>query len=209
MKESKGFTIIELLVAAGLLLIVISAFMIAMANYTVLTVRAKTFEFAKDTSEDIKYIIDGMSPDSQLFEPSSFPTGKDWENSLCDVASVACSFEIADDDNDNIPDFYDPINGSNTENNSNNYAPWLRLYPGPDGSCICQLGNCPSDIPFRCRLKYGNTDIYIGITVAYIRNFRDTSLLSGKAVGVIIWYFEHGSKKYKEIRSVIFKEEEG
>ncbi len=208
MSRERGFTLIELLVAASLLLIVISAFMIAMANYTVMTVRAKTFEFAKDLAEDVKYIIDGMDTNHQLFTPNNFPVGKNWENTFCDIAEIACGFEISDDDNDRIPDFYDPIDGPNKKGNMN-YASWLRLYPDQNGNCVCQLGNCPANIPFRCKVKYGNTDIYVTLTVAYVRNFKDTSLISARAVGITVWYFEHGSNKYKEIRSIIFKEEEG
>ncbi len=209
MRKEKGFTLIELLVAVAFLLVIVSVFMVAMANYTLLTIKTKTFERAKDFAEEIKYIVDGMSPDHPIFNPNSFPTGKDWDTSYCDVASVACSFELNDDDRDAIPDFYDPINGKNAKSNINNIAGWVRIFPAADGSCKCQLGNCPSSIPFKCKVRYANTDIYLILTVAYVRNFKDPSILSGRAIGVTVWYFEHKSGAYKEIRSVIFKEEEG
>ena len=205
MGKVKGFTLIELLVAMSLLLFVISGFMIAMANYTLLTVRAKTFEYAKDFAESVKYTIDGMSSDHPLFNPSSFP--KDWDASYCDVAEIACGFEVEDSDRDLIPDFYDPYSGKNKPDGT--YASWLRVYPSHDGSCLCNLGNCPSSFPFRCRVKYGNTYIYLALTVANVMNVKDPSQVSAKAIGVTVWYFEHRSGKYKEIRSVMFKGIEG
>ena len=208
MGKVRGFTLIELLVAMSLLLFVISGFMIAMANYTLLTVRAKTFEYAKDFAESVKYTIDGMSSDHPLFNPLSFPAGKDWDASYCDVAEIACSFEVDDSDNDLIPDFYDPLSGENKLGNTN-YATWLRVYPSSDGSCQCNGGNCPSIFPFRCGVKYGNTDIYLALTVANVMNVKDPSEVSAKAIGVTVWYFEHRSGKYKEIRSVMFKGVEG
>jgi len=208
MGKMRGFTLIELLVAMALLLFVISGFMIAMANYALLTVRAKTFEYAKDFAESVKYTIEGMSSDHPLFNPLSFPTGKGWDASYCDVAEIACGFEVADADNDFIPDFYDPLQGRNKADNTN-YAGWLRVYPASDGSCACNLGNCPSSLPFKCRVKYGNTYIYLALTVANVMNVKDPSEVSAKAVGVTVWYFEHRSGRYKEIRSVLFKGIEG
>jgi hypothetical protein len=136
-----------------------------------------------------------------------------WQNTTCDTTNSTCTFLQTDSDGDNIPDFYDPYSGNNDTFNTNplSTADWLSVQPNYDGTCdykklpqINSLSNKPNCIiSFKDNIDTQKFRIYTAITTAKIMN---GPLESGIAIGVITWYFDPITNKYKSVHTIVFKE---
>lgn len=208
--NKKGYTLIELLVASIIIILISIGFMRGILFYIDYSLSQKMKDKATEVSRNFSQYIDKLSYNDSLISPTlnSYPNG--WDLAKCSNNNT-CTFENTDSDNDNIPDFYDPYNGSNDTFKSDSYntVNWLRLKPQQSSDiCSCDLGNCPSSLPY-CKFSIKSDtnnpvfNIYMGITVARIVN--DYNQEVGKAIGITVWYFDKINGKYKDIRTIIFK----
>jgi hypothetical protein len=131
-----------------------------------------------------------------------------------DSTLTRCEFEysslhsgrILDQDGDGIVDFYDPYNGDNSGFSSGNRrrstANWLTIYPARSGnSCVVKPSG---SVLFKCAHKIAGTEVYFGATVSRIIDEYGREL--GRAIGVIVWYFDPKDGHYRSLKSIVFKE---
>lgn len=213
LRSVKGFTIIELLIASIIILLVSIGFLRGILFYIQYSTSQKMKDMASQTNSNFVKYFDSLP--YNLIQPTSYYDN--WGFSSCDVYNPSgsvtenCTFTNEDSDGDSIPDFYDPYNGSNEKfsNPLSNLGSWLTIYPNSDGSCNMSKLNQPlPNIPncivsFKNDISIANFRIYTAVTIARVAT---TSLESGKAIGVITWYFDPITKKYKSIQTVLFKE---
>ena len=204
LKNNKAFTIIEVLIAAFIIMIVTIGFLKGVLFFIQYSLANKM----KDKASQYNLAVANFY---QTLEYSSIDYFY-WNNASCDN-NGNCSFLNTDIDNDGIVDFYDPYNGDNNTFNSNplSTADWLSVKPNADGSCdysnlplvdsISSKPNCI--ISFKDDINIQKFRIYTGITTARITN---GPLESGVAVGIITWYFDPVSNKYKFVHTLVFKE---
>lgn len=204
LKKKDGFTLIELLIASLIIIFVSLGFLRGIIFFMQYNMQVKM----KDKATEINKAF------AQYFSYSNIsPTSYAWDNATCGTTNgiTTCDFENSDSDGDGIPDFYDPYNGDNNTFYSDplSLADYLSIQPknDPNQTCSCpRFSSCPPGLPNLCiasiksDISNQNFRIYTAITIAKIDN--DT----GKAVGVITWYFDPITRKYKSIRSIVFKE---
>jgi len=206
--NKKGYTLIELLVASIIIILISIGFMRGILFYIDYSLSQKMKDKATEVSKNFSQYIDKLSYNDLLISPSGYRNS--WNQAQCQNDNN-CTFENTDNDSDNIPDFYDPYKGNNDDFKSNPYdtGSWLRLKPqSSSDTCSCDLGNCPSSLPdckFSIKSDTNNQvfNIYLAMTVAMIVNSNNQEI--GKAIGITVWYFDKISGKYKDIRTVIFK----
>ncbi len=204
--NKKGFTIVELLIASVIIIFVSIGFLKGILFYIQYSTSQKMKDLASQTNSNFIKYFDTL-PYSTI-QPASYPNG--WGSSSCDAYNPSgtptgnCTFTNNDSDGDGIPDFYDPYNGNNDGNYSNplnNLGSWLAIKPKLDGSCDTGGQTFPN-IP-KCIVSFNTYKVYTAVTMAKIAT---SSLESGKAIGIITWYFDPITKKYKSVHTILFKE---
>lgn len=222
---SAGYTLIELLVAFVLLLIILNGFMYGLALYLDYELRSRVKNEASRMLKDITGYLESISYDhaSALNVPTVFrgkkcvqittnPGPPPTTENLCEFEySDPYASKILDRDSDNIPDFYDPYYGknSNFKTNPRSVAGWLTVYPSSSGNS-CNLAT----VNFSCVRKVAGIEIYAGVTASQIVDYywdpsgsvRSREL--GRAFGVTVWYFEPKTDRFISIKSLVFKERE-
>jgi type II secretory pathway pseudopilin PulG len=205
LKNNKAFTIIEVLIAAFIIMIVTIGFLRGVLFFMQYSIANKM----KDKASEYNLMVAKFYQTVDYSKIDYFQ----WQNETCDTTNSTCSFLQTDSDGDNIPDFYDPYNGNNDTFNTNQLstADWLSVKPNNDGTCdyskLPQINNLTSKpnciISFKDNINIQKFRIYTGITTAKIMN---GPLESGIAIGVITWYFDPNTNKYKSVHTIVFKE---
>lgn len=212
LKNKKGFTLIELLIASLIILFVSIGFLRGILFFMQYNMQTKMKDKATEVNKIFTEYFYNI-PYTNL--NPTYPAG--WGFSTCTTSggTTICSFENSDTDSDGIPDFYDPYNGDNDSQYTNplsSFGNYLGIIPNSSGGCDCSPGfeaSCSSGLPDLCvtsiksNINNQRLRIYTAITFAKIAT---SAVESGKAVGVITWYFDPITKKYKAIRSIVFKE---
>ncbi|WP_333785371.1 type II secretion system protein [Thermocrinis sp.] len=213
----KGFTLIEFLVAMLILFILMTGFLRGILLYKELQIRNQLKDRASEILNHLSnYIRSAQFNPSALCDsnnPSPFLCAvgysypNNWDSSNC-LLNASCTFENADTDGDQIADFYDPYSGANRDYISNpmNVAAWLRVVPcncGPN-SCGCCYRDTGTPIPgMNCGERYKGRFIYTATNLASIRR-SDTNAEIGRAVGIVVWYFDP-QRNYKYISSTVIR----
>ncbi|MGC9120533.1 MAG: prepilin-type N-terminal cleavage/methylation domain-containing protein [Sulfurihydrogenibium sp.] len=202
LNNKKAFTIVELLIASIIILLVSIGLLRGILFYIQYSTAQKMKDLASQINTNFVKYFDTL-PYSQI-NPVTYPNG--WDFSSCDNTTGNCTFTNQDTDGDNIPDFYDPYNGDNNNQYSNplsNFGSWLAIRPNQDGTCDTGGQNFPNIPPCIVALRNNpNFRVYTAVTMARVAN---ASLESGKAVGVVTWYFDPITKKYKSVHTILFK----
>jgi len=206
LKNNKAFTIIEVLIAAFIIMIVTIGFLRGVLFFMQYSLANKM----KDKASEYNLMVAKFYQTVDYSKINYFPK---WQNETCDTTNSICTFLQTDSDGDNIPDFYDPYNGNNDTFKTNplSTANWLSVKPNNDGTCdysnlpeINSLTSKPNCIiSFKDNINIQKFRIYTGITTAKIMN---GPLESGIAIGVITWYFDPNTNKYKSVHTIVFKE---
>jgi len=213
LKNNKAFTIIEVLIALFIIMIVTIGFLRGVLFFIQYSLSNKM----KDKASEYNLMVAKFYQTIDYNKINYFPK---WQNETCDTTKSTCSFltdlttgSIVDSDGDGIPDFYDPYNGPNDtfKTNTLSTANWLSVKPNSDGTCdysnLPQINNIASKpnciISFNDNINIQKFRIYTGITTARIMN---GPLESGLAIGIITWYFDPNSNKYKSVHTIVFKE---
>ncbi|MCX7760593.1 MAG: type II secretion system GspH family protein [Hydrogenothermaceae bacterium] len=210
LNKKDGFTLIELLIASLIIIFISLGFLRGIIFFMQYNMQIKMKDKATEVNKAFTEYFYTL-PYNQI-NPTTY--ANNWDYSTCTITSQNCSFENSDSDGDGIPDFYDPYNGDNNTFYSNplSVAGYLSIQPQNNTSqtCSCTMfSSCPSGLPNLCiasiksDISNSQMRIYTAITIAKIAN---TTLESGKAIGVTTWYFDPITKKYKSIRSVVFRE---
>lgn len=200
--NSKGFTIIELLIAMLFLMFVMIGFLRGVLTYIQFSLDARMKDTASKAIRDWSGYLESLPYNASLISPDPYPnSSNNWGN-----ASIECydqnnctSFKItAEDtnsDGDNISDFYDPYNGNNYSDYFKNHpldtADWLLI--GPNTPC----NSCPPT-----QYSIGSRNIYTGITIA--RLIQQNNEI-GKAFGITAWYFSPIDNRYKYVSTTLIK----
>ncbi len=212
----RGFTLMELLVASIILFIVMVGFLRGVLLYMELQIRNQLKDRASEISTALANYIrtTSFSPtascDSNHPNPFLCSVGysypNNWANSRCPAGN--CTFETANADADNIPDFYDPYNGNNQNFRDDpfNTAGWLRIVP-----CNCNADRCrccyrngnPTTANLRCGERFKGRPIYIASTLASLQR-EGANVEIGRAVGLIVWYFDTNGN-YKSVHSTVIR----
>lgn len=198
--NNKGFTLIELLIAMLIVLIVMLGFLRGILEYNKFSVRAKTKDRATEIAkqftayiESLPYASDGSGVQSILYVNNS-----NWNSITC--SSNSCSFFETE------TDFYD-IGSPTVTNPINGLSSNLRLYPSSDNvnaQCNCAGSNCPTNLPVCTYEGFSGRKIYSAINVARIVD--EYGRETGKAVSVMIWYFEPFTNVFKQMTTLVIKE---
>ncbi len=188
MKHSKGFTIIELLIAMLLLMFVMIGFLGSLLNYIKFSLDARMKDTASKAIRDWSGYLESLPYNATLISPSTYT----WDNASCDL-SGNCTFEVTDSDGDGIPDFYDPYSGNNSSfsGSPTSTAGWLLISP----TTVC------SPCPLR-QYTLGRRRVYVGITIARLR---PQGKETGKAFGITAWYFSPIDGRYKYASTTLIK----
>jgi type II secretory pathway pseudopilin PulG len=207
LKNNKAFTIIEVLIAAFIIMIVTIGFLRGVLFFMQYSLANKM----KDKATEYNLMVAKFYQTVDYSKINYFPT--QWQNATCDTTNSICTFLQTDSDGDKIPDFYDPYDGNNDTFKTNplSTANWLSVKPNNNGTCeysnLPQINNLASKpnciISFKDNINIQKFRIYTGITTARIMN---GPLESGIAIGVITWYFDPNSNKYKSVHTIVFKE---
>lgn len=208
--NSKGFTIIELLIAMLFLMFVMIGFLRGVSTYIQFSLDARMKDTASKAIRDWSGYLESLPYNASLISPDPYPnSSNNWGN-----ASIECydqnnctSFKItAEDtnsDGDNISDFYDPYNGNNYSDYFKNHpldtADWLLIGPKPHP--LCDDPNIQYNCPPR-QYSIGNRRIYVGITVARLIQKNNEI---GKAFGITAWYFSPIDNRYKYVSTTLIK----
>jgi type II secretory pathway pseudopilin PulG len=205
LKNNKAFTIIEVLIAAFIIMIVTIGFLRGVLFFMQYSIANKM----KDKASEYNLMVAKFYQTVDYSKIGYFQ----WQNETCDTTNSTCSFLQTDSDGDNIPDFYDPYNGNNDTFNTNQLstANWLSVKPNNNGTCdysnLPQINSLTSKpnciISIKDNINIQKFRIYTGITTAKIMN---GPLESGIAIGVITWYFDPNTNKYKSVHTIVFKE---
>jgi type II secretory pathway pseudopilin PulG len=211
LKNNKAFTIIEVLIAAFIIMIVTIGFLRGVLFFMQYSLANKM----KDKASEYNLMVAKFYQTIDYSKIDYFQ----WQNATCDTTNSTCSFltdqtgSDVDSDRDRIPDFYDPYNGNNDTFNTNplSTANWLSVKPNNDGTCdysnLLQIKSLTSKpnciISFKDNINIQKFRIYSAITTAKIMN---GPLESGIAIGVITWYFDPNTNKYKSVHTIVFKE---
>lgn len=196
MSKEKGFSLVELLVAMVILLIITNGFMMSFLTYYSYEIKVK---IKKEASQVLRNVLGYLEALDYGFI-DSFNVPAKFDNATC--GSSGCSFESIDEDGDNIRDFYDPYNGDNNTKYSapkTGFSSWLSVWPQTSGGS-CSL---PS-LPFNCTYQVSGREIFVAITTSRMVDVHSREV--GRALGVVVWYFEPGTNSYKALRGVVFKE---
>jgi len=206
LKNNKAFTIIEVLIASFIIMIVTIGFLRGILFFIQYSVANKM----KDKATEYNLMVSKFYQTIDYSMINYFPK---WQNATCDTTNSTCTFLQTDSDGDKTPDFYDPYEGDNDAFKTNplTTANWLSVKPNSDGTCdysnLPQINNIASKpnciISFKDNINIQKFRIYTGITTARIMN---GPLESGLAIGVITWYFDPNSNKYKSVHTIVFKE---
>ncbi|WP_448587815.1 type II secretion system protein [Thermocrinis sp.] len=215
--NKRGFTIIELLVAMVILFILMTGFLRAILLYMELQIRNQLKDRASEISTYLSNYIRSaefnplagcdINNRNPFLCATLYNYPYNWERSSCPL-NASCTFEVVDSDGDNIADFYDPYNGLNNNYrlNATNTADWLRIVPC---NCVADFCGCcyrenMNPIPnLRCGERYKGRFIYSATTLASLRR-ENTNLEIGRAVGVIVWYFDTQGN-YKDVSSKVIR----
>lgn len=189
MKLSRGFTIIELLIAMLILMFVMIGFLGGLLNYMRFALDAKMKDVMDKAVKDWTGYLDSMPYNSSLFNASST-----FGNASCDPVTNQCSFENVDSDGDGIPDFYDPYNGNNNSfwNNPTNTANWMWISPP------YSISGSPPTVYTVAGKRY----VYTAVTMATLTA---SGKETGRAFGITSWYFSPVSRQYKYESSLLIK----
>lgn len=210
MSKRRGFTLIELLVASIILLIVMIGLLRGILFYMQYSVQEQTKNFAVEVLKEtvsrvnsLPYCDDNATTCTNPFlaRPATYQSG--WENSFCDVTG-ACSFEGQDVDQDGIIDFREPYNGGNNNfhTTQRNFAGWLNIRPANTGNgCVDRQGSSISGL--QCVYQFKGNNVYVATTIARLVRY---NFEVGKAVGVIVWYFDPRTRRYVGYSSVVLRE---
>jgi type II secretory pathway pseudopilin PulG len=185
MRPSKGFTIIELLIAMLILMFVMISFLGGLLNYMRFSLDSRMKNTMDKAVKDWAGYLESY-PYNLLNVSSAFGSG--W----CDPTTNQCSFENIDSDGDGIPDFYDPYNGNNNNfwNNPTATASWLLTLP--------PLASSPPLVYTVAGRRY----VYTGITMATVTL---AGKETGKAFGITAWYFSPVNRRYKYESTLLIK----
>lgn len=177
----KGFTLIELLVAMVLLLIVMLGFLRGILLYIQYSYNQQLKERASQIYREQADRIKILPYTHNSISPT--PYYGTWGSATCDVTG-GCTFMGQDSDGDGIRDFFDPYDGNNDDFRANptNTAPW---------------------VTYRGRTTYRRTNIHTAFTFARLVRY---GVETGKAVGIIVWYFEPSTGRYKSVTGFVIKE---
>uniref|UniRef100_A0A7C4AKA3 Prepilin-type N-terminal cleavage/methylation domain-containing protein n=1 Tax=Thermodesulfovibrio aggregans TaxID=86166 RepID=A0A7C4AKA3_9BACT len=198
--NNKGFTLIELLIAMIIVLIVMLGLLKGILEYNKFSIRAKikdrATEIARQFSsyiESLPYVEDGSGVQSILYANNS-----SWNNVICSATS--CSFFETETDFYSIgsPTLSNPIGGLSSN---------FRLYPSENtdnATCSCRGSNCPATLPVCTYQGFSGRRIYSAVNVAKIVD--DYGRETGKAVSVMIWYFEPFTNDLKQMTTLVIKE---
>ena len=212
LKNNKAFTIIEVLIAAFIIMIVTIGFLRGVLFFMQYSLANKM----KDKASEYNLMVAKFYQTVDYNKINYFPK---WQNETCDTTNGACTFLQTDSDGDRIPDFYDPYKGYNDTFKANPLSTanwlWLSVKPNnpnnPNNNCdysyLPQINSLTSKpnciISFKDNIDTQKFRIYTAITTAKIMN---GPLESGIAIGVITWYFDPNTNKYKSIHTIVFKE---
>ncbi|WP_299229724.1 prepilin-type N-terminal cleavage/methylation domain-containing protein [Sulfurihydrogenibium sp.] len=203
LRNNKAFTIIEVLIAAFIIMIVTIGFLRGVLFFIQYSIANKM----KDKASEYNLMVAKFYQTIDYSKIDYFPP--QWQNATCDTTNEPCPFLKIDSDNDGIPDFYDPYVGKNDDHYTDptNIAGWLTVKPNKDGTCLSQINNLYNHpnciISIKDNLNIQKFRIYTAITTARIMNVQ---LESGIAIGVITWYFDPNTNKYKFVHTIVFKE---
>jgi type II secretory pathway pseudopilin PulG len=210
LKNNKAFTIIEVLIAAFIIMIVTIGFLRGVLFFIQYSLANKM----KDKASEYNLMVAKFYQTIDYSMIDYFPP--QWQNATCDPTDInsTCPFLETDSDGDKIPDFFaDPYNGNNDDFKTNplSTANWLSVKPNNDGTCdysnLPQINSLTSKpnciISIKDNINIQKFRIYTGITTAKIMN---GPLESGIAIGVITWYFDPNTNKYKSVHTIVFKE---
>lgn len=192
MKLSKGFTIVELLIAMMILMFVMLGFLAGLLNYMRFSLDARMKGTMDKLVKDWSGYLESMPYNATAIANASSSFG----SGTCDPTTNQCSFESIDSDGDGIPDFYDPYNGNNNSfwNNPTSTASWLWVSP-------TSSAGLPNPPPTNYTVA-GRRQVYVGITVATLtQSGRET----GKAFGITSWYFSPTNRQYKSESTLLIK----
>lgn len=208
MSRERGFTLIELLVASLLLMVIMIGFLRGLLFYINYMVQEQTknraIELLKEVSSratTMPYCDDALANcwNPFLARPTSYYGN--WNSSVCDTE--VCSFEEQDADGDGLRDFHDPYNGTNNAfmADPRSLANWLNIRPAGSGSsCVRDNQVVPG---LQCVYTFKGRNIYVATTLA--RMVRHDMEL-GKAVGVIVWYFDPVNRRYVGYSTTVMRE---
>ncbi|WP_460175918.1 type IV pilus modification PilV family protein [Thermodesulfovibrio hydrogeniphilus] len=206
--NSRGFTLIELIVAIVIMMVIMLGLLKGILEYNKFTIRAKmkdrATEIAKTFSAELErmpYVRDESGTPSIFYANNSY-----WNNVTC---STSCSFENHNSDGDSVLDFYDPYNGSGNVSNPLGNLNNLRLLPSSNvagANCSCNGNHCPSSssLPVCTYEGFSGRRIYAGVNIARIIDAYGRE--SGKAASVVVWYFEPFTDRLQQINTIVFKE---
>lgn len=197
--NNNGYTILELLIAMLILTFSMIGLLQGILFYIKYATEIKLKDQASILINDWSNYLNTLPYDniSTIISNYTFPNG--WDVSQCDLNNNnKCSFELTDNDVDNIPDFYDPYNGNNKDfyNNQQNFSSWLLANPN---NCDNIFGTV---YPY-CIITINNRNVYISITVAKIIDSQNNQI--GVAFGVNSWYFSPISNDYKYISTIVIR----
>lgn len=202
MKHSKGFTIIELLIAMLLIMFVMIGFLRGVLYYIQFSLDARMKDTVSKAIRNWSGYLESLPYNANLISPNPYPNSlNNWDNSSIECydqnncASFKITAEDTNSDGDNISDFHDPYNGDNDSDYFKNHpletADWLLI--GPNTQC----NGCP---PTQYRI--GNRRLFVGITIA--RMVQQNNEV-GKAFGITAWYFSPIDGRYKYVSTTLIK----
>ena len=187
--SNNGFSMIELLIAMIIIIIVMLGLLKGILEYEKFATRAKmkdkATEIAKQMSayiESLPYVADGSGINSILYANNS-----EWNNITC---GISCNPDLTN------PAFYS-VGSPNPSNPFSGISSNLRLFPVSGSfTCGCRGSNCPTTLPPCLYPGFAKKDIYLGVNIARLVS-EEGGLELGKAVFVLVWYFEPYTNKFQ------------
>jgi len=220
--NNKGFTLIELLIAMIIVIVVMLGLLKGILEYEKFTTRAKMKDKATEIArqftsyiENLPYVADYSGIQSILYANNS-----SWNNVTCkcfqkDSNNKCINYRCTTSPSGtNPPEFFETetdfysIGSPTLSNPIGGLSSNLRLYPSADtnnATCSCSGSNCPTTLPPCTYQGFSGRRIYSAVNIARMVDESGTQE-RGKAVSVMVWYFEPFTNELKTMTSVVIKE---